>query len=75
MRFNQISKWTYIFIFICGLGLIGAGCFTTGYINGYFTPEMLSNEYLRSILNRLFLTIFFLWDSISLFHFWKLFHL
>ena len=69
MRFNQISKWAYIFIFICGLGLIGAGCFTTGYINGYSTPEMLSNEYLRSILNQLFLTIFFFGIALACFIF------
>ncbi|MEA4956461.1 hypothetical protein SDC9_17820 [bioreactor metagenome] len=66
---QTISKWSYYILIICGISLIGAGFFTTGYINGYSEFNMSTNQLLNSILNQIFLTIFFFGIPIACFIF------
>ena len=58
---KRLSKWAPILIIICGIGLIGAGCFTTDPMNGYpeGTPIVNSNPSFSSIMHQLFSSFLF----------------
>jgi len=57
-----LSKWAPILIIICGIGLIGAGCFITDPINGYpqGTPVLSESPSLESSIHQIFSAFLFL---------------
>ncbi|MBZ9571071.1 DUF998 domain-containing protein [Methanobrevibacter sp. TMH8] len=60
-EYKGVSKWGPILILICGIGLIGAGCFTTDPMNGYpeETPIVSDSPTFNSIMHQLFSSFLF----------------
>ena len=58
---DKISKWGPILIIICGIGLIGAGCFITDPVNGYpaGTPLVSENPSFDGAMHQLFSALLF----------------
>jgi len=56
-----ISKWGIVLIIVCGIGLIGAGCFTTDPMNGYpaGTPLLNENPSFDGNMHQLFSSLLF----------------
>lgn len=70
-EYKGVSKWGPIMILICGIGLIGAGCFTTDPMNGYpeGTPLVDENPSFNSIIHQLFSSFLFFGLPIACFVF------
>jgi hypothetical protein len=70
-EYKGVSKWAPILIAICGIGLIGAGCFATDPMNGYpeGTPLVNENPSLNSIIHQLFSSFLFFGIPIASFIF------
>lgn len=72
------SKWIIILSAIGGIGLIGAGCFTTAPISGFppGTPETINESTLNGILHQLFSVLIFIELPIAMLlfskHFFKI---
>jgi len=66
-----VSKWGPILIMICGIGLIGAGCFTTDTIQGYSDAKAIVDDYpsFSGTIHKLFAGLFFLGLPITCFIF------
>jgi len=70
-EYKGVSKWGPILILICGIGLIGAGCFTTDPMNGYpeGTPIVNDNPSFSSVMHQLFSSFLFFGLPIACFIF------
>jgi len=70
-EYKGVSKWGPILILICGIGLIGAGCFATDPMNGYpeGSPVVNDNPSFNSIMHQLFSSLLFFGLPIACFVF------
>jgi len=60
-EYKGVSKWGPILIAICGIGLIGAGCFTTDPMNGFpeGTALVVKNPSFNSMMHQVFSSCLF----------------
>lgn len=70
-EYKGVSKWGPILILICGIGLIGAGCFITDPMNSYpeGTPVVNDNPSFDSVMHQLFSSFLFFGLPITCFIF------
>lgn len=74
-EYKRISKLGPILLFICGIGLIGAGCFTTDTTNGYPEATVILDDYpnFSGPTHKLFAGLIFLGLPLACFAFFNYF--
>jgi len=72
---KEFSTWIFIFLAVGGIGLIGAGCFTTDPMNSFppGTPETIVETTLMGMLHQLFSVLLFIGLPVAMFLFSKYF--